>query len=200
MEWVLVKRRCFDICTALRRLCEDISRRHAAFQHIDMKRVAVTYAQTRSAVEWGMQAKLTPMRFEGGAMSCVRDGQRWGAQRVYQDGREMLYILTFYLPRFLNLSFDEKLVTVFHEMYHISPRFDGDIRRFDGACYMHTGSQAAYDQQMAVYAKEYLARLPQELFPAYLQWDFQELRRRYGDVVGRKLAIPRLIALDEDAA
>lgn len=200
MEWGLVKRRCFDICTALRRLCEDISRRHAAFQHIDMKRVAVTYAQTRSAVEWGMQAKLTPMRFEGGAMSCVRDGQRWGAQRVYQDGREMLYILTFYLPRFLNLSFDEKLVTVFHEMYHISPRFDGDIRRFDGACYMHTGSQAAYDQQMAVYAKEYLARLPQELFPAYLQWDFQELRRRYGDVVGRKLAIPRLIALDEDAA
>lgn len=200
MEWGLVKRRCFDICTALRRLCEDISRRHAAFQHIDMKRVAVTYAQTRSAVEWGMQAKLTPMRFEGGAMSCVRDGQRWGAQRVYQDGREMLYILTFYLPRFLNLSFDEKLVTVFHEMYHISPRFDGDIRRFDGACYMHTGSQAAYDQQMAVYAKEYLARLPQELFPAYLQWNFQELRRRYGDVVGRKLAIPRLIALDEDAA
>jgi len=200
MEWGLVKRRCFDICTALHRLCEDISRRHAAFQHIDMKRVAVTYAQTRSAVEWGMQAKLTPMRFEGGAMSCVRDGQRWGAQRVYQDGREMLYILTFYLPRFLNLSFDEKLVTVFHEMYHISPRFDGDIRRFDGACYMHTGSQAAYDQQMAVYAKEYLARLPQELFPAYLQWNFQELRRRYGDVVGRKLAIPRLIALDEDAA
>ena len=200
MEWGLVKRRCFDICTALRRLCEDISRRHAVFQHIDMKCVAVTYAQTRSAVEWGMQAKLTPMRFEGGAMSCVRDGQRWGAQRVYQDGREMLYILTFYLPRFLNLSFDEKLVTVFHEMYHISPRFDGDIRRFDGACYMHTGSQAAYDQQMAVYAKEYLARLPQELFPAYLQWDFQELRRHYGDVVGRKLAIPRLIALDEDAA
>ena len=200
MEWVLVKRRCFDICTALRRLCEDISRRHAEFQHIDMKRVAVTYAQTRSAVEWGMQAKLTPMRFAGGAMSCVRDGQRWGAQRVYQDGREMLYILTFYLPRFLNLSFDEKIVTVFHEMYHISPRFDGDIRRFDGACYMHTGSQAAYDQQMAVYAKEYLDRLPQELFPAYLQWDFQELRRRYGDVVGRKLAIPRLIALDEDAA
>ena len=195
-----MKRRCFDICTALRRLCEDISRRHAAFQHIDMKRVAVTYAQTRSAVEWGMQAKLTPMRFEGGTMSCLRDGQSWGAQRVYQDGREMLYILTFYLPRFLNLSFDEKIVTVFHEMYHISPRFDGDIRRFDGACYMHTGSQAAYDQQMAVYAKEYLAGLPQEMFPAYLQWDFQELRRRYGDVVGRKLAIPRLIALDEDAA
>ena len=189
-------RRCFDICTALRRLCEDISRCHSVFQHVDMKRVAVTYAQTRSPVEWGMQAKLTPMRFEGGALTSIRDGQRWGAQRVYQDGEEMLYILTFYLPRFLNLSFDEKLLTIFHELYHISPRFDGDIRRFSGSCYMHTSSQASYDRQMAVYATEYLAKLPTERFPEYLRYDFAGLKRRYGAVVGLRLATPRLIALD----
>jgi len=191
-----VSRRCFDICTALRRLCEDISKRHAEFRHVDMSRVAVTYAQTRSPVEWGMQAKLTPMRFEGGALTCVRDGRRWGAQRLYQDGREMLYILTFYMPRFLNLSFDEKLVTVFHELYHISPGFDGDIRRFGGSCYMHTNSQASYDQQMAVFAKEYLAELPVSLYPVYLKHDFVQLKRRYGEVVGLRLAVPRLIALD----
>ena len=198
-----MNRRCFDICAALRTLCADVSRRHAAFQHVDMTRVAVTYAQTRSPVEWGMQAKLTPMRFEGGALTCVRDGRTWGAQRLYQDGREMLYILTFYLPRFLNLSFDEKLVTVFHELYHISPEFDGDMRRFAGACYMHTGSQAAYDQQMAVYVREYLARLPKDRYPNWLRYDFSELRRRYGAVVGLRLAVPRLIPLDgsgEDAA
>jgi len=192
-----VNRRCFDICTALRRLCEDISQRSTVFHHVDMNRVAVTYAQTRSPVEWGMQAKLTPMRFEAGAMSCVREGRRWGAQRLYQDGEEMLYILTFYLPRFLNLSFDEKLVTVFHELYHISPDFDGDIRRFTGSCYMHTGSQADYDRQMAVYAEEYLAQLPKERFPEYLKYDFAGLRRRYGAVVGLRLAVPRLIALGE---
>ncbi len=198
-----MRRRCFDICTALRRLCEDISGRHAAFRHVDMSRVVVTYAQTRSPVEWGMQAKLTPMRFEGGALTCLRDGRRWGAQRLYQDGREMLYILTFYLPRFLNLSFDEKLVTVFHELYHIGPEFDGDIRRFGGSCYMHTTSQAIYDQQMAVFAKEYLAGLPDHLFPAYLTHDFGQLKRHYGEVVGLRLAVPRLIALDcpaDDAA
>lgn len=195
-----MKRRCFDICTALRRLCEDISRCHPEYRHVDMSRVAVSYAQTRSPVEWGMQAKLTPMRFEGGALICVRDGRRWGAQRLYQDGEEMLYILTFYLPRFLNLSFDEKLVTVFHELYHISPAFDGDIRRFAGACYMHTGSQADYDRQMAVHAKEYLKQLPQERYPEYLRYDFAGLRRRFGEVVGLRLAVPRLIALDGDAA
>ena len=193
-----MKRRCFDICTALRRLCEDICRSHPEYRHIDMSRVAVSYAQTRSPVEWGMQAKLTPMRFERGALTCVRDGRRWGAQRLYQDGEEMLYILTFYLPRFLNLSFDEKLVTVFHELYHISPAFDGDIRRFAGACYMHTGSQADYDRQMAVHAQQYLSGVPRARYPEYLQYDFTGLRRRYGEVVGLRLAIPRLIALDDD--
>lgn len=195
-----MKRRCFDICSALRRLCEDISRCQPEYRHIDMSRVAVTYAQTRSPVEWGMQAKLTPMRFEGGALTCLRDGRRWGAQRLYQDGEEMLYILTFYLPRFLNLPFEEKMVTVFHELYHISPAFDGDIRRFAGACYMHTGSQAEYDRQMAVHARQYLAQLPQERFPEYLRYDFPGLRRRYGDVVGLRLAVPRLIALDDDGS
>jgi len=192
-----VNQRCFDICTALRRLCEDISQRSTVFRHVDMSRVAVTYAQTRSPVEWGMQAKLTPMRFEKGAMTCVREGKQWGAQRLYQDGKEMLYILTFYLPRFLNLSLEEKLVTVFHELYHISPDFDGDIRRFAGSCYMHSGSQADYDRQMAVYAKEYLAQLPKGQLPEYLQYDFSGLRRRYGVVVGLRLTVPRLIALEE---
>ncbi len=194
-----MKQRCFDICTALRRLCEDISRSHPEYHHIDMKRVAVTYAQTRSPVEWGMQAKLTPMRFEGGALTCSRDGRRWAAQRLYQDGEEMLYILTFYLPRFLNLSFDEKLVTVFHELYHIGPAFDGDIRRFSGACYMHTGSQAEYDRHMAVHARQYLAQLPAERYPRFLQCNFGEMKRQYGAVVGLKLAVPRLICLDDVA-
>jgi len=117
---------------------------------------------------------------------------------LYQDGEEMLYILTFYLPRFLNLSLDEKLVTVFHELYHISPAFDGDIRRFSGTCYMHTGSQADYDRQMAVYAKEYLALLPKSQFPEYLRYDFAGLRRCYGAIVGLRLAVPRLIALESE--
>jgi len=198
-----VSRRSFDICTALRRVCEDVSRYHPEFRHVDMSRVAVTYAQTRSAVDWGMQAKLTPMRFERGASTCMRDGRRWGAQQLYQDGEEMLYILTFYLPRFLNLSFHEKLVTVFHELYHISPAFDGDIRRFAGSCYIHSGSQAEYDRRMVGFVAEHLAQLPKEQFPEFLLYDFAELKRRYGAVIGLRLAVPRLIALDgaeDDAA
>lgn len=190
----------FDFCSAMRLLCQDVCRRHPKFRHIDMRRVVVTFAQARSSVDWGMQARLTPMRFEGGSLTTLRDGRMWTVQRIYHGGLEMLYVLTFYLPRFLNLPFDEKLVTVFHELYHISPQFDGDIRRFTGKCYMHTDSQRDYDQRMAVFAREYLNRRPARKLYAFLQHDFRGLRAHHGQVVGLRLAVPRLIPVDDFAA
>lgn len=193
-------RRQFDFCHAIRNLCDDICRRHPAFRHIDLNRVVITYAQTRSSVEWGMQAKLTPMRFENGALWEERDGQRWTVQRITQNGQEALYVLTFYLPRFLNLTPDEKLVTVFHELYHISPQFDGDIRRFAGPCYMHGHSQAAYDQRMSVFAHEYAKRRAPLRLRKFLQYNFEGLCRAYGDVVGIRIPIPRMIPIEDQAA
>ena len=164
-----------------------------------MPEVPVTFSQTRSPVEWGVQARLTPLRFEGGASVERRRGRLWTVQRVTHQGCDALYILTFFLPRFLNLSFEEKMITVFHELYHISPQFNGDIRRFGGACYMHTGSQKGYDRQMAVFAKEYLqSQAPEELV-RFLRFSFPELQAHCGHVVGLRIAIPRLIPMDKVA-
>jgi len=180
-------------------LCRDICDRHPEFRHVRMAEVPVTFAQTRSPVEWGIQARLTPLRFEGGSLIQKRKGRLWTVQRVYHQGVEALYLLTFFLPRFLNLSFQEKMVTVFHELYHISPAFDGDIRRFAGACYMHTGSQKGYDRQMASFASEYLQMTPQEDSYRFLRYSFAELQQHCGPVVGLRIAIPRLIPMDRVA-
>lgn len=189
----------FDFCRAMASLCDDICQRHREFQHIRMPEVAVTFSQTRSPVEWGIQARLTPLRFRDGAITELRNGRHWAVQRLHHQGREMLYILSFFLPRFLNLSFEEKLITVFHELYHISPQFDGDIRRFEGSCYMHTGSQKNYDRQMGVFARQYLNMgAPPELH-AFLRCSFSELQQRCGAVVGLKIAIPRLIPMGRTA-
>ena len=56
----------FDFTGHMARLCDDVTMRHEAFQHIDMSRVAVCFAQARSRALHGLQAKLTPMRFEKG--------------------------------------------------------------------------------------------------------------------------------------
>ena len=85
---------------------------------------------------------LTPLRFEGGRLTSVRRTGRWTIERLYDEaGREMLYLLSFYLPRFLEHPLREKLATVVHELWHIGPGFDGDLRRHPGRCYAHSHSQ-----------------------------------------------------------
>jgi len=187
----------FDFSSAMARLCVDVSDRVDELLHVDMSRVAVSFAQTRRRVLHGLQAKLTPMRFEGGALTTHRNGRMWTCQRLIHDGREMLYILTFYLPRFLDQPFHEKLTTVTHELLHVSPRFDGDLRRFDGRCYMHSPKQREFDRQASDLARKYLAGGPHAELYDFLRYDFRGLVRRYGTVVGLQVPIPKLIPLPE---
>ena len=189
----------FDFSRAMRRLCEDVALRLDEFSHVRMSQVAVTFAQARRHVPHGLQAKLTPLRFEEGRLTTFRRGREWTLQRLYHGEEEMLYILTFYLPRFCNHTFREKMITVLHELYHISPRFDGDIRRHSGRYHVHSHSQDEYDRLMAVLAERYL-RLgpPRELYD-FLRLDFHGLVARYGGVVGQRVGIPKLIPLSKSA-
>jgi hypothetical protein len=186
-----------DFTQAMSRLCHDITNRHEAFAHIDMSRVAVCFTQTRSKVLHGLQAKLTPMRFENGALTCIRHGRPWTVQRLFIERREMSYILTFYLPRFLDQTFNEKFITILHELYHISPLFNGDIRRFSGRCHIHSASQQEYDGQMELYAKEYLAMNPPRELYSFLEMDFKTILQKHGGVIGLQVPIPKLIPLDQ---
>src|SRR6184192_2939038 len=120
----------FDFTLHIRRLCDDVVSRLPELSHIDMGRVAVSVCQTRKAVSHGIFASLTPLRFAGGQTTTIRRGRPHAIEPVCDaSGREMLYLLSFYLPRFQNLDLREKLVTVLHELWHICPSFSGDIRR-----------------------------------------------------------------------
>jgi len=189
----------FDFTLAMRQLCEDITRRVDDFQHVRMEQVAVTFAQARRRVSYGLQAKLTPLRFEGGELVTRRRGRMWTIQRWYAGELEMLYILTFYLPRFLEQSFREKLVTVMHELYHISPAFDGDIRRLPGHYHVHSRSQKEYDRQMDDLVDRYLASAPPEALYRFLRTGFRELAAHHGSVVGIRVPIPKLLPLSKSA-
>lgn len=193
----MLSRAPFDFTQAMARLCADIAERVDEFAHIRMDQVAVAFAQARRRVPHGLQAKLTPLRFENGQLTSEREGRLWTVQRLYDNDREMLYILTFYLPRFLDQTFREKMITVFHEMYHISPRFDGDIRRMGGRYHVHSHSQSEYDHQMEVFAQRYLELDPPRELYAFLKPKFGTLQSRHGAVVGTQVPIPKLIPLPE---
>jgi len=195
------RRRCdhagFNFTFHMRRLCGDMVARVPELRHIELDRVAISFCQARKSVQYGMYASLTPMRFAGGRMQTVRRGRKWGVQRLLDDtGREMLYILSFYLPRFLQLGPHEKLSTVMHELWHIGPRFDGDVRRFGGRCYAHTPSQRQYDAQVEKLVNRWLSLNPPETVCGIIHDNFQQLVARYGGVYGQKIPTPKLFPVD----
>jgi predicted metallopeptidase len=178
----------------MRRLCEDMVARLPELAHVDMARVAVSFCQTRVSATHGVYASLTPLRFADGQREAVRRGRRMTIQRVLDaSGREMLYLLSFYLPRFLDLPFREKLSTVLHELWHIGPAFDGDLRRFSGRCYAHSGSRKRYDAQMERLVERWLAAAPSEEIVAFLRHDFRQTMAAHGGIHGHRYSRPRLI-------
>jgi predicted metallopeptidase len=184
----------FNFTLHMRRLCVDLTRRLPELHHIDVERVAISFCQARKSVRHGIQASLTPLRFERGELVSQRRGRIWTIERVFDStGREMLYLLSFYLPRFQQRSFDEKLATVVHELWHISPQFDGDLRRHPGRCYAHSHSQKQYDATMRQLARKWLSLDPPEEAYDFLRHDFAQLERRHGAVFGQKLPTPKLI-------
>jgi predicted metallopeptidase len=185
-----------DFTGRIRQLCKDMAERTPQLAHVDMQQVAVGFTQARKATAHGLYASLTPLRFAGGKTFSMRRGRKWGVQRLFaEDGQEMLYVMTFYLPRFLNLPFREKLTTVMHELWHIGPEFDGDLRRFKGRCFAHGGSQKQFDAHVANLLDQWLQQSPPVEILDFLRCDFAELTARYGRVFGHRIRAPKLIPI-----
>jgi hypothetical protein len=121
-------------------------------------------------------------------------------QRYFHGATEFLYLVTFCLPRFLDQDFDDKMVTLFHELYHISPAFDGDLRRHHGRYSVHSHSQRRYDAHMAELAREYLSCGPDPRLLGFLRLNFGQLARRHGSVTGVVVPRPKMVPVSLAAA
>ena len=184
----------FNFTARMRVVCNELIARLPELQHIDLKHVAFAFAQARNRSRYGTYATLTPMRFQGGSLFTLRGGHRYAVRRLFDgNGTELLYIVTFYMPRFMDVDLVEKLSTVIHELWHISPEFNGDIRRFPGRCYAHSSSQREYDAQMDRLAIRWLETKPPESVYGFLRYRFDELARYHGPVYGSRIKQPKMV-------
>ncbi len=174
----------FHFTDHMRDLMGDIAATCAELRHVDMSRVAVTFAQARHARLDGVYACVRPLRFPDGGVELRRPRATYAMPRVLVGGREMLYVVEFRLPRFMDLPFEEKVATVVHEMYHISPSFDGTLRRFAGS---NTGGQQRYDAAMGRIARAYLAATRRPELHAFLRHTFESLAAAHGGLVGLRV-------------
>ncbi len=143
---------------------------------------------------------MTPLRFPRGELRRRRRDATFQVQRYFLGDHEFLYLMTFCLPRFQDQDFDDKLITLFHELYHIGPEFDGDLRRHHGRYQLHTHSQRHYDKHMAGLAREYLATRPDPQLHDFLRLNFAQLEHLHGRVIGVVVPRPKMVPVLEPAA
>jgi hypothetical protein len=185
----------FDFSGHMLRLCCDIAAWCEELQQFDVSQVLFTVTSSRTRRPHGLQARVTPMRFRHGRLSRRHRSEEYQVQRFRVDGCEILYLMTFCLPRFLDQSFDEKFITILHELFHIGPEFDGDLRRHQGRYEIHTHSQKEYDAQMGHLAREYLASRPDPALHAFLRLNFVQLCQKHGSVTGICVPRPKILPL-----
>jgi len=187
-----------DLTARMRQLCEHICATLDELRHIDMRRVALRVCQTRRRGPYGVQATMTPLRFRDGATSTIRRNRRWVIRPLPLDaeGKPCLYLFSLYAPRFLELPAAEKLAVTIHELWHISPTFDGDLRRFPGRYHAHGSRCDKYHDEMRDMTRRWQAAQPATPLIDFLDGDFQSLRRRYGRIFGMRLPTPRLWRVD----
>lgn len=185
-----------NLTRELELLVADIVVRVPELSHIDVSRLLICVASTRGGGIHGTFARIHPLRFAGGLSSIeVRRGRgRYTCTmpEVTVGGRDILYIVYFLVPRFLNLPLREKLVTVFHELYHVSPLFNGDLRRFPGRNYAHGSSRKRYNDIVSRLVDSYLSDPERPNLTDFLEGDMDQLRTRYRAVVGRRFPAPRI--------
>jgi len=185
----------FHFSKAMKRLVADIAAKYPLLGHIDVSRMLFTISNSKNARLHGLQAKVTPLRFQNGELTRLHRGIPFQVQQFFLDDHEIYYVISFCLPRFLNRDFEDKFVTVFHELFHIGPRFDGDLRRHAGRYSVHTASQKRYDQEMAMMAHEYLQSQPDPSLFGFLKLNFAQLLHRHGRVIGHSVPRPKLIPI-----
>jgi predicted metallopeptidase len=188
-----------NLTERIQQLCVHLAATHPDFSHVDMSRTAVRICQTRTGGPYGVQATMTPLRFAGGATVTIRRGRRWAIDPMPRDaqGRDHLYLFSLYVPRFLDLPHAEKIAVVFHELWHISPEFDGDLRRFPGRYHAHGSSCEKFHLDMRRKAAAWLASRPEPRLHDFLDGDLDALRARYGRVFGTRIPTPRLRRIDD---
>jgi predicted metallopeptidase len=184
-----------DLSAALHRLVADIAEKLDTFWHLKPERIAFGLLKAKNRHKHGLQARVTAMRAPGGRPDLVENGRVFRAQRYTIHGHDILYLMEFALPRFFNGSFEAKIATVVHEMFHISPAFDGDLRRFEGRYSTHTHDKDAYHEKMIGLSRLYLERCADESSYEFLKSDHEQLCAKHGYVFGLSLPRPRLVLI-----
>ncbi|AMV73370.1 hypothetical protein JCM30471_17850 [Desulfuromonas carbonis] len=188
-------RPCQDLSLIFADLCRDAAKRVPELGHLVPERILFALSRSRAEGSHGLYARILPLRFAGGSAEWQRRRGRyqetWRLPPLHYRGEEILYLIQVLVPRFFRLCRREKLATLFHELYHISPACDGDLRRFPGRNYAHGHSRKAFQQRVDHLLDRYLTADPPAALLAPFDLTEEDWRSGRVAVSGLRVPLPR---------
>ncbi len=184
-----------NITDTISGIIEEIVRHSDQFRHIDPAMIHICMASNRKGSGGATFGKLVPLKFKNGESLLRYRGRIYAMPRVVHEGRDVLYIIYFYTPRFLDLSAREKLRVIFHELYHISPEFNGDIRRFGKVKASHGSSKKRYDSLFENEVERFYEYITTTPYINFLSMNTLELKNTFHKIYCSRMKQPRPVQI-----
>ena len=163
------------------------------FSHIDINRVIVSIAFNKRSSRGYIYGKLAPLCFENGKKELLRAGRTYRMPEMIENGIRQLYIVYFYAPRFFNLSAKEKLNVIFHELYHISPEFNGDIRRMGKKKIAHGHSKKNFDSLFVDEMENFYKHIQDTQALDFLSCSMKDFSKKFKTITYSKTKLPKAL-------
>jgi hypothetical protein len=176
-----------NMTLAVKRLIRDAARRLPELSHIRASRMLVVAGEARR----NSRATIRPAHFRETRRRSGGGGREKPLVQV--RGRKILYVVTLRPLWFVDSTPEERIDTILHELYHVSPRFDGTLHRSRRHSELPS---APYNRRIRGLRDRYLAQAPREVVAPFAHAGVVKVRMwlerpggsyRVGEYTGRRV-------------
>ena len=192
----MLKNETINVTEVLTHLIYEIIKHTHIFHKININKIIVCIASNRNSGRGGgIFGKLVPLKFENGSDVKKFKGRYYSMPEIIHDDEKILYLIYFYMPRFFDLDPIEKLNVIFHELYHISPEFNGDIRRLAKHKAAHGHSKKHFDSHYNDELESFFQYIKETSYMNFLALDSNKLYDTFGEITGRRMKVPKPVLI-----
>ena len=182
-----------NITGTIKNIIKEISIFSPNFAYINTDKVLICISSNKKGNGGATYGKLVPLRFEGGNAAVKYNNHFYSMPTIKSEGIEQFYIIYFFIPRFFDLTFEEKIKIIFHELYHISPDFNGDIRRVSKGKSAHGHSKKHFDSLFIDDLIQFSSYIKKTPYIHFLNMNTKSLYKQFSKVIGRRMKMPKPI-------
>ena len=193
-----MKQDTFNITDAFTLIMSEMIKRTDEFRLFDINRIMVCCGTNRNTSTGGIYGKLVPLKFENGIDIIKHRGYYYTIPKLTINNIEILYVIYLYIPKFLDLPAEKKIDVMFHELYHINPEFNGDIRRMGKFKKAHGHSRKSFDEKYKEYAGSFYNYIKSTRFIEFLEMDSKSLKKEFPALSYRKMKVPKPVRINKN--